>query len=81
MRREYLRRAGRVQAHTDPALWPVCLRAAEVAAITRRSLSEVYRQAKRGTFAPMPVLTSRGEIQYPLRWHRDTVRAWVEGRA
>ncbi|MEZ5421012.1 MAG: hypothetical protein R2708_27235 [Vicinamibacterales bacterium] len=67
-------------ASTEPSAWPVSMRAAEVAVVTRQSLKGLYARVKRGTARPMPVLTPRGDIDKPLRWRRDVVREFVEGR-
>lgn len=77
--RRFFASVPRLQAHTDPALWPVSMRVSEVAVVTRQSASGLYRRVAQGTAQPMPVLTSRGEAAKPLRWHRDAVRRFVEG--
>lgn len=68
----------RVSANTDPSLWPVSLRIAEVAILTRQSQKGLYGRVVRGTAQPMPV-TNGGLLTKPYRWHRDTVRRFVEG--
>jgi len=76
----YFASVPRIQPHTDPALWPVSMRVSEVAVVTRQSATGLYRRVALGTAQPMPVLTPKGDAAKPLRWHRDTVRRFVEGR-
>lgn len=78
MKRRYFATVPRVQAHTDPAMWPISMRLPEVAVLTRQSIKGLYDRVKKGTAQPMPV-TQRGELVTPYRWHRDTVRRFVEG--
>lgn len=79
MKRRYFASVPKVQPHTDPMLWPCSLTVAEVAVLTRQSPKGLYDRIKKGTAQPMPVLDARGCLQTPYRWHRDTVRRFVEG--
>jgi hypothetical protein len=76
--RRFFASVPKIQPHTDPSLWPVSLTLNEVAVLTRQSAKHLYARVKHGTAQPMPTL-QRGQLVKPYRWHRDTVRQFVEG--
>lgn len=79
MTRRYFASVPRIQPHTPPELLPVCMTAVEVAAYTRQSYKYLLSRVRTGKAKPMPVVDRRGLLVKPYRWHRDTVRQWVEG--
>lgn len=75
----YFTRVPRLTPHTDPTLWPVTMRIADVATVTRQSAGGLYRRVKRGTAQPPPAMTAKGDPIYPLHWDRAVVLAWIRG--
>lgn len=58
---------------TDPETWPVVLTAEEVAAILRRKVGGLKREAARMTLVPAPF------ERHPYKWRRADIERHVIG--